>query len=111
MMKAYLRKTGFTLIEVMVATTIGTFIALISIGALRAVTAGAQMVEANIETAAEVRFAVKTIRNDLINMYKPASFEDTKFIAFADESGVAASSYLIFYTVSRSKARAFEPEG
>lgn len=111
MMKLYLKKTGFTLVEVMVATTIGTFIALISIGALRAVTAGAQMVEANIETAAEVRFAVKMLRNDLINMYNPGDMEDTKFIAYADESGEVATSYVIFYTVSRTKARAFEPEG
>jgi len=110
-MNVHFKKTGFTLVELMVATTIGTFIALISIGTLRAVTAGAQMVEANIETAAEIRFAVKTLRNDLINMYKPASKEDTKFIAFADESGVAANSYLIFYTVSRAKARSLEPEG
>jgi len=110
-MNVYFKKTGFTLVEMMVATTIGTFIAMVSIGALRAVTAGAQMVEANIETAAEVRFAVKTLRNDLINMYKPASKQDTKFIAVSDESGTVANSYMIFYTVSRSKARTLEPEG
>ncbi len=111
MMRVYLKKTGFTLIEVIVATTIGTFIALVSIGTLRAVTAGAQMVEANINTAAEVRFAAKTLRRDLVNMYKTGQKQDTKFIAFADDSGALANSYLVFYTVNRAKARALEPEG
>jgi type II secretion system protein J len=110
-MNEHLKKTGFTLVEVMVATTIGTFIALVSIGALRAVSAGSQMVEANIENASEVRFAARTLRRDLINMYKPGRKQDTKFIAMGDESGDGAGSYLVFYTVSRAKARAGEPEG
>ena len=111
MMKASVKKSGFTLVELMVATTIGTFIALVSIGALRAVTAGAQMVEANIETSAEVRFAAKTLRSDLVNMYKPSNKQDTKFIAYADESGAVVNSYLVFYTVNRAKARTQQPEG
>lgn len=110
-MNEHSKKTGFTLVEVMVATTIGTFIALVSIGALRAVSAGAQMVEENIETASEVRFAARTLRQDLINMYKPSNKGDTKFIAFGDESGQGVGSYLIFYTISRAKARRAEPEG
>lgn len=109
--KTYLKKTGFTLVEVVVATTIGTFIAVVAVGALKAVTAGAKMVEANINTAAEVRFAAKTIRRDLVNMYRPSNTRDTKFIAIADDSGTATSSYLVFYTVNRTKARALEPEG
>jgi len=111
LMKTYLKKTGFTLVEVMVATTIGAFIALVMIGALKTVTAGAQMVEANINTAAEVRFASKTVRWDLINLYRPKNKKDTKFIAFADDSGIVPSSYMIFYTVNRKKARAQEVEG
>jgi type II secretion system protein J len=110
-MNEHLKKTGFTLVEVMIATTIGTFIAMVSIGALRAVTAGSRMVEANIETASEVRFAARTLKQDLINMYKPPSKQNTKFIALGEESGGSVSSYLIFYTVSRAKARRTEPEG
>lgn len=109
--KMYLRKTGFTLVEVLVATTIGTFIALVAIGALRAVTAGAQVVEANINTAAEVRFAARTIRHDLVNMYRTANKRDTKFIAMADNSGAVPTSYLVFYAVNRTKARSQQPEG
>jgi len=109
--KMYLRKTGFTLVEVLVATTIGTFIALVAIGALRAVTTGAQIVEANINTAAEVRFAARTIRHDLVNMYRTANKRDTKFIAMADNSGAVPTSYLVFYAVNRTKARSQQPEG
>ncbi|MBN2136449.1 MAG: prepilin-type N-terminal cleavage/methylation domain-containing protein [Sedimentisphaerales bacterium] len=110
-MKKNLQKMGFTLVEVMVATTVGSFIALVAIGTLRTITAGAQMIEANINNASEVRFAAKTLRNDLLNIYRPASQEDRKFIALADESGPTPSSYIVFYTVNRAKARALETEG
>jgi len=105
------RENGFTLVEVVVATTISAFIALVAIGTLRAVTESARAVEANINTAGELRFAAKLIRRDLVNMYRPKNKKETKFVAFADDSGPVPSSYLVFYTVARTKARALEPEG
>jgi len=110
-MKMRYRKAGFTLIEMMVATTIAAFISLVSIGALRAVTASAKMVEDNINSAAEVRFAAKTLKRDLFNVYNPKNQGQTKFVALSNESGGITSSYLVFYTVSRTRARAQEPEG
>lgn len=110
-MKMRLGKPGFTLVEVVVATTISGFIALVAIGALRAVTAGAQLVELNINGAAEVRFASKMLRRDLGNMYRPKNKRDTKFVAIADDSGPVPSSYMVFYAINRTKARILEPEG
>jgi len=110
-MRRYLRQAGFTLVEVMVTTVIISFIFLVSVSALRGVSASSQMVEAQIDRAAEVHFAAKTVRSDLVNLYNSGSKQDTKFIMFADESGEVASSYVVFHVVNRAKARLNEPEG
>jgi len=108
---AALSLTGFTLVEVLVASTIGAFIALVAIGALRAVTTSAMLVENNINAAAELRFAANMIARDLMNLYRDPNYANTRFIGLAEESEQGYNSYLIFYTVSRTKARNGQPEG
>ncbi len=105
------RKTGFTLVEVMVASTIGAFVMLVAVGTLKAITASAEMVENNISTAAEVRFATNMLKRDLVNFYRDENIENTKLIGTAEESELEGSSYLVFYTISRAKARSDQPEG
>jgi len=107
----YSKKTGFTLVEVMVASTIGGFIMLVAVGTLKAITASAEMVDSNISTAAEVRFVSNMLERDLVNFYRDESIENTKLIGTVGESGEEGISYLVFYTVGRSKARADQPEG
>ena len=107
----YSRKTGFTLVEVLVASTIGTFVALVAVGTLRAITASSEMVERNISAAAEVRFASNMIARDLVNLYRDENRRNTKLIGTAQESEQGSISYLVFYTVSRAKARIGQPEG
>jgi len=107
----YSKKTGFTLVEVMVAVTIGGFIMLVAVGALKAITSSAEMVDSNISAAAEVRFASNMLSRDLANFYRNENIENTKLIGIVEESGQLSTSYLIFYTVSRVKARADQPEG
>ncbi len=106
-----LSRMGFTLVEVLVASTIGSFIALVAVGALRAVTASAEMVENNISVAAELRFASNVIARDLMNLYRDPNYANTRFIGLADEAEDGYISHLIFYTVSRTKARSSQPEG
>jgi type II secretion system protein J len=107
----YLRKTGFTLIEVMVASTIGAFVMLVAVGTLRAITESAERVDTNINSAAEVRFAAKMLKKDLVNLYRDENIENTKFIGISGESEQIGTSYLVFYTLSRAKARTDQPEG
>ena len=106
------KRTGFTLVEVLVASTIGVFIAMVAVGALRAIIASAEMVDSNINAAAEVRFAANMIARDLQNLYNDDDIESTKFIgtveALEDNN---YTSYLIFYTIGRTKARIDQPEG
>ncbi len=107
----YSTDKGFTLVEVLVASTIGAFITLVAVGSLRAITASGEMVENNISTAAEVRFASNMIANDLVNIYRDKNNDNYKFVGLAEESTQGNISYLIFYTVNRAKARIDQPEG
>jgi general secretion pathway protein J len=109
--KVDLKKTGFTLVEVMVAVTIGGFIMLVAVGTLRTITSSAEMVDTNISAAAEVRFAMNLIAKDLVNFYRDENNENTKLIGTTEESADGNVSYMVFYTVNRMKARADEAEG
>jgi len=99
-------------VEVLVASTIGVFIAMVAVGALRTIIASAEMVDSNINAAAEVRFAANMIARDLQNLYNDDDIENTKFIGTVEalEEG-NYTSYLIFYTLGRTKARIDQPEG
>jgi len=101
--------TGFTLVEVMVAVTIGGFIMLVAVGTLKAITSSAEMVDSNISAAAEVRFASNMLSRDLVNFYRDENIENSKLIGTVEDS--EQGSYLVFYTVSRAKARSDQPEG
>ena len=109
MKKIVSKKTGFTLVEVMAAVTIGGFIMLVAVGTLKAITSSAKMIDTNINASSEVRFAMNLIKRDLVNFYRDENIENTKLIgASADTAG---TTRLIFYTVNRMKARTDFPEG
>jgi len=107
-----LRRKAFTLVEVLVASTIGVFIALVAVGAMRTITISSEMLDRHIATAAEVRFAANMIARDLTNIYRDEESDNFRFIGMVqDVSDDISSSYLMFYTVCRTKARAGQPEG
>ena len=105
----YSRKTGFTLVEVIIASVIGAFVALVAVGTLKAISSSAEIADDNIETAAEVRFASKRIATDLVNLYRNKNLRNAKFIGTAGKS--EQMSCLTFYTVGRIQARIDQPEG
>ena len=102
---------GFTLVEIMVASIIGAFIAIVAVGTLRAVSINSEMVNNNIDKAAEIRFAAKRISADLMNIYRDSDFDNTLFVGTIETGSQGDFVNLKFYTVNRSKARADEPEG
>ncbi len=109
--KVHFRSGGFTLVEVLVASTISAFIALVAVSTLRAITTSATMLDSTIEAAAEVRFASRMIRTDLVNLYRDKDQKNTRLIGMAGESGDVPSSYLVLYSVGRAKARSDQAEG
>lgn len=104
-------KNGFTLVEVMVASMIGAFIAIVAVGTLKAVSASAQMLDENIESTAEVRFASRLIANDLMNLYMDSNSLNSRLVGTIEESDGDLFSALVLYSVGRAKARIDEPEG
>ena len=108
----YSRRTAFTLVEVLVASTIGVFIAMVAVGALRTLTVSSDVVDRNIGAAAEVRFAATMIARDLVNIYRDEDADNMRFIGMVqDASDDISASYLVFYSVGRTKARPGQPEG
>jgi type II secretion system protein J len=110
-MKIAVKNTGFTLVELLVASTIGAFLIIVAAGTLRAISTSAKMVTSNIDSAAEVRFAAGLISKDLANLYRDPNFANMKFVGTVEESPQGTVSYLTFYTVAGVKARADQPEG
>ena len=105
------RKNGFTLVEVILASMIGAFVALVAVGTLKSISAGAEMVDNNIEAAAEIRFASRTIATDLVNLYRDRNPKNTKLVGTVEATGMGVVSSLTLYTVGRIKARIDQPEG
>jgi type II secretion system protein J len=105
------RRKGFTLVEIILASTIGVFVALVAVGTLKAISASAERVDNNIDAACEVRFASERIAADLMNLYRDSPLKNTKLIGTIELSEEGLFSHLILYTVGRIKARADQPEG
>jgi len=103
--------TGFTLVEVLIATTIGAFIASVALCALKVVSASAEIVDDNIKATAEVRFASNMLARDLVNLYRDSDVRNMKFVGRVSKSGERPFCVLTFYTVGGTKARAGQPEG
>ena len=100
------------MVEVLVASTIGSFIALVAVGSLRVIIGGSEAVEDNINSAAEVRFAANMIAKDLTNFYRDEDYSNTRFIGTVEDLDDGTStSYIVFYTLGRTKARVDQPEG
>jgi type II secretion system protein J len=110
MQRLYKRK-GFTLVEIMIASLLGSFIMLVAVGALRAITATSERMSGVVDTASEVRFAAKEIETDLINFYRDSNSLYHKLVGEIEETPEGNLASITFYTVGRTKARFDQPEG
>ena len=106
------RKTGFTLIEVLVAAIIGAFVAMTAVAAMRTVVAGRDRVYKAIDSADKLRFASNLIKNDCANLYIDSQQNAVKlvgeFLELRDTGQIVHS--LTMHIISRSKARINIPE-
>lgn len=99
------KQKAFTLLEVMIASVMGAFIALVALGALRSVTVAKQLISDNTSAADELSFAVRRIHTDLINLYRDSDRSKVKFIGTIEEGDFGPVKNIIFRTVSMIKAR------
>lgn len=102
---------GFTLAEVLVASTISGFVALIAVSALNAIAGSAQTVGRTTETTSEIRFAARMIAHDLANFYRDPNPQNMKLVGSSQGAAGGGVPCLTFYTCGRAKARANQPEG
>lgn len=102
---------GFTLVEVLVASTIGTLVAVVAVGTFNAISASAETVDKNIDTAAELRFALQIIASDLVNIHRDVDFRYNKLTSVIEEVDGNLITFFSFYTVGRTPARPNQPEG
>jgi general secretion pathway protein J len=102
---------GFTLAEVLAASTISAFIAMVAVGAMKAVTDNSQVVTRASETASEVRFAARMMARDLANLYRDPDARSMKLVGNSEESQVGGPAILTFYAVGCPRARPEQPEG
>ena len=110
-MRAGRNRKGFTLVEVMVASVIGVFIALVAVGTLRTVTGTRERVEANCRCAEELRFAADMVRIDLMNLYRDTDVSKTKLVGVMAETGGGLIMDLTMRVVGAGPARPGQPEG
>jgi type II secretion system protein J len=102
---------GFTLAEVLIASTISAFVTLVAVGALKTITDGAQAVGRTAETMTELRFAARMMANDLANLYRDPDVKKMKLVASSQGLESGGPAFLTFYAAGRVKARAGQPEG
>jgi general secretion pathway protein J len=106
-----MKRNGFTLVEILIASMIGAFIMLVAVGALKAISVSAQIVDSNIDVASELRFVAARISTDLNNFYRDGNAENTKLVGRVVQVQDDVLCILTFYTVGRTKARAEQSEG
>jgi len=102
---------GFTLAEVLVASTISGFVAVVAVGALNALAGSAQTVNRTTETTSEIRFAARMMARDLANLYRDVNPQNIKLIGSSEGTAMGGPPFLTFYMTGRAKARASQPEG
>ena len=110
MRQAAFRNGGFTLAELLVASTISAFVAMVAVGALKTVSESAHRVTAIAETADEVRFAARLISQDLGNLYRNSTRENMRLICTHEQTDQGGVPVLTLYTVCKAKARADQSE-
>lgn len=106
-----MRRTGFTLVEIIVATVIGAMVALTAVGTLRTITSGKNKIENVTAAAAELRFAADMLTTDLNNLYRDVDSRQVRLISVVETKDTGPTSRLLLRSAGRIKARPDQPEG
>jgi prepilin-type N-terminal cleavage/methylation domain-containing protein len=100
---------GFTLAEVLVASTISGFVAMVAVGALNALAGSAQTVNRTTETTSEIRFAARMMARDLANLYRDPNPQNMKLQGSSAGAALGGPPFLTFYMTGPANSRPCEP--
>lgn len=103
------RQHGFTLVELMAASVITGFIAMVAVGGMVSVTSARNSLDEVTGVMDELRYAAGLIRQDMANVHRHP--QELLFEGLVEESGTASLPRLRFRAVGSAKARPQQPEG
>ena len=106
--KRQFNQQGFTIVELLLSTIVITFVALISLSALRGVVSAREAVDRYVETNDELRVLTAMIKQDLSNLYRDVDNKNQQFVLVPDGEGMASN--LTFNGLSLTTARNETPE-
>ena len=100
---------GFTLVELMAASVITAFLAMVAVGGLVSVTSARSSLDEATETMDELRYVVDLLRQDMANMYRDR--RELLFEGTVEERAGGTTPRLRFRTIGTVKTRPNQPEG
>ena len=105
-----MKKDGFTLIEILVASVISAFIAVTAVSAMKTISLGRSKIEDRSVAAGELRYVSDIIRKDLANLYRSDKPEKVVLVGSLEAGETAMTSVLKAHVVNMVKARVGQPE-
>jgi prepilin-type N-terminal cleavage/methylation domain-containing protein len=108
-MKRRPKQSGFTLVEVLAASVITAFIALVAVGGLVSVTAARGQIDEVTIVNDELRFVADSLRRDLSGFYRDGN--SMLFEGMMQETDSGLFPRMRFRAICNGKARPDHPEG
>lgn len=103
------KQFGFTLLEVMAASVIMAFIAMVAVSGMMSVTSARSQLDEVTVVNDELRFVADRIRSDLADFYRNPNI--IIFEGAQEDTAIGTVPRLRFWAVCSSKARSDQPEG
>ena len=104
-----LNRPGFTLVEVLVASTIASFVTVVAMGTLHALSQSASRIQAHCDTVSELRYAASVLSRDLSCLYTDQD-QNSRKLLYTDAGDSMGVSMLTFYTIGHNQVRTGRPE-
>ncbi|MCP4454544.1 MAG: hypothetical protein GY809_24060 [Planctomycetes bacterium] len=102
-------RTAFTLVEVLVASTIASFVTVVAMGTLHALSQSAARIQTHCDTVSELRYAVSVLSRDLSCLYTDQDAKSRKLL-YTDSGDSLGATMLTFYTIGHNQVRAGQAE-
>ncbi|MHC4291195.1 MAG: prepilin-type N-terminal cleavage/methylation domain-containing protein [Planctomycetota bacterium] len=109
MRMAQRKQSGFTLLEVMAASVITAFIAMVAISGLISVTSARKQIDEVTVVNDELRFVADCLRRDLAGFYRNKN--EMLFEGSMEETNAGVFPKLRFRSICTNKTRIDQPEG